>query len=151
MINEFKVYTNIKYIVIIGLIMFSITSFIGTTMIFFNNESTIHLFTGIINIIFSLFIAYITFQKINNRKPEIVLNELGIWLKGMEKLYPWALIEKIELRQFNNDNEILYKNFLCITLNNEDTTLTIPFDEFDSSYEDIKEVLKHFKRDNLIS
>lgn len=148
--NEYKIYASFKYTVMIGVILFSITLFIGTTMLFFSNSSAIHTITGSMNIIFALFIAYITFQKINNRKPEIVFNELGIWLKGMEKLYPWALIDRIELNEFNSESEVLYKNYLQIKFNNEDKTLSVPFDDLDVSFEYIKDILKKFEKSFLI-
>ena len=149
--NEFEIYATIKYTLMIGVILFAITSFIGITMLFLANDSILHTITGSANLVFAVFIAFITFKKLNNRKPEIVFNEIGIWLKGMEKLYPWALIERIDFKEYSNENEILYKNYLLIQFNNEDRTLTIPFDELDSSFEQIKSILNVFQKNDLIN
>jgi len=148
--NEYKLYANFKHQFLIGLILFSVCLFIGSTMILYNLKSSFHIGVGVINLIFASFIGYYTFKKLSKREPELLINELGVWIRGMDKLYPWAIIGRIEFKQYESEKEIFYKNYLQIQLFDEHNQLSIPYDDLDLSKESIIEILKNFKDANDI-
>lgn len=148
--NEFKVYTTLKYTLLIGLILFVVSAFIGITMIFSTNDSIIYIITGIANLLFASYIAYNTIQKVYRRKPEIIFNDLGIWLQGMNKHYNWAIIEHFDFKEVKNENEFLNKTYLIIVFNNGDITLSVPLDDLEINFDGVKKLLNFFQKDNLI-
>ncbi len=148
--NEYKLYAKFKHQLFISLILFSICLFLGSTMILFNLDSTFHIGVGIVNLIFASYIGYYTYQKMANREPELLINELGVWIRGMNKLYPWAIIGRIEFKDFDRENELLYKTFLQIQLIDEQIQLSIPYEDLDISKENLVEILKKYKDANDI-
>lgn len=148
--TEYKIYGSSKTQLIIGLLLFAICIFIGLTMLFFNNHSIIHLFTGSMNLIFAIFIGIYTYKKIKNKTPELILNELGVFIKGTDKLYPWAIIGRIEFKSFEQESEIMYKNYLQIQLFDEQKELSIPYDDLEMTKEQIILILQKFKDANDI-
>jgi hypothetical protein len=119
-------------------------------MILFNLDSTFHIGVGIVNLIFASYIGYYTYQRMANKEPELLINELGVWIRGMNKLYPWAIIGRIEFKDFDRENELLYKTFLQIQLIDEQIQLSIPYEDLDISKENLVEILKKYKDANDI-
>lgn len=148
--TEFKIYGSSKHQLIIGVLLFSICLFIGMTMLFFNNDSVIHIFTGSINILFAFFIGYYTYKKIKFKSPELTLNELGVYINSIDKLYPWAIIGRVEFKSFEAESEIMYKNYLQIQLHDEQKEISIPYDDLEIGKEEIINILKKFKDANDI-
>lgn len=148
--NEFRVFVTVKYTLLIGLILFVVSAFIGITMLFLSNNSTLYIITGIANLLFSIYIAYTTIFKVYKRNPEIIFNENGIWLKGMNKLYNWTIIQRIDVKEVESENELLNKTYLTIEFNNGDITLSVPLSDLEINFDGIKKILNLLKKEYLI-
>ncbi len=148
--NEFRVFVTVKYTLLIGLILFVVSAFIGITMLFLSNNSTLYIITGIANLLFSIYIAYTTIFKVYKRNPEIIFNESGIWLKGMDKLYNWTIIQRIDVKEVESENELLNKTYLTIEFNNGDITLSVPLSDLEINFDGIKKILNLLKKEYLI-
>src|SRR5690606_17656987 len=113
-------------------------------------DSSIHIVAGILNLLFAIFIATYTYKKLKNRIPELIFNELGVFITVIDKLYRWAIIGKIEFKQFGEESDIMYKNYLQIQLFDEQKQLSLPFDDLEIGKEEIKSILQKFKDANDI-